>query len=244
MSMETPPTATARAPERRQHKPRSGKARVAPALSENPVLDQLARLYPHLFGAVFRPLKRGIFQDLMAAHADAFESEALKAALALHTRSTRYLAAVAEGQARIDLAGNAVEAIAPQHVFYALLEVFRRRQNRSAEDLQPKLLQRVLEVMQSSGLEPKVYCELVRGQNPAAHAVLDQALAELATQSARDEALVRAFEAQTKPLAEFANDYGLSESRVEQALQRLRPPADAAGTNGSTTVGGGEAGLA
>ena len=33
-----------------------------------PALEQLAALYPHLFGAVFRPLKRGIFQDLQAAH--------------------------------------------------------------------------------------------------------------------------------------------------------------------------------
>ena len=57
----------------------------------HPVLEQLADLYPHLFGAVFRPLKRGIFQDLLAAHPDAFEREALKVALGIHTRSTRYL---------------------------------------------------------------------------------------------------------------------------------------------------------
>ena len=55
----------------------------------HPVLEQLAGLYPHLFGAVFRPLKRGIFQDLLAAHPDAFEREALKVALGIHTRSTR-----------------------------------------------------------------------------------------------------------------------------------------------------------
>ena len=46
-----------------------------------PVLEKLAELYPHLFGAVFLPLKRGIFQDLLAAHPEVFETESLKAAL-------------------------------------------------------------------------------------------------------------------------------------------------------------------
>ena len=38
-----------------------------------PVLEKLAELYPHLFGAVFVPLKRGIFQDLLEAHPEVFE---------------------------------------------------------------------------------------------------------------------------------------------------------------------------
>ena len=42
-----------------------------------PALEKLAQLYPQLFGAVFLPLKRGIFQDLLAAHPEAFEREAL-----------------------------------------------------------------------------------------------------------------------------------------------------------------------
>lgn len=41
----------------------------------------MAGLYPRLFGEVAVPLKPGIFQDLLAAHPQAFEREALKAAL-------------------------------------------------------------------------------------------------------------------------------------------------------------------
>src|SRR6185369_7078792 len=93
----------------------------------NPTLEKLAQLYPHLFGAVFLPLKRGIFQDILAAHPDVIEREALKEALAQHTRSTRYLTAVASGQPRHDLQGQVVEAMATEHVYQALLEVFRRR---------------------------------------------------------------------------------------------------------------------
>ena len=110
----------------------------------HPTLEKLAELYPQLFGAVFLPLKRGIFHDLMAAHPDVLEREALKEALAQHTRSTRYLTAVAAGQQRHDLQGQPVEAMAPEHVYQALLEVFRRRQGRTPEDLRPKLRQRIL----------------------------------------------------------------------------------------------------
>jgi len=36
------------------------------------VLNRLASLYPALFGAEFLPMKRGIYQDLLAAHPDEF----------------------------------------------------------------------------------------------------------------------------------------------------------------------------
>ncbi|MGP1682413.1 MAG: ProQ/FINO family protein, partial [Giesbergeria sp.] len=108
-----------------------------------PALEQLAALYPPLFGAVFRPLKRGIFQDLMAAHPEAFEKDALKQALAIHTRSTRYLQAVAAGQQRHDLQGQPVEAMAPEHVHHALVEVYKRRQGRGQDDLLPRLRARI-----------------------------------------------------------------------------------------------------
>jgi hypothetical protein len=100
-------------------------------LRTHPALEQLAGLYPHLFGAVFLPLKRGIFQDLLEAHPKLFERDALKVALGIHTRSTRYLQSVAAGEKRHDLAGQPVEDMAPEHVHHALLELFRRRNARA-----------------------------------------------------------------------------------------------------------------
>ncbi|MBX9871402.1 MAG: ProQ/FINO family protein, partial [Burkholderiaceae bacterium] len=49
------------------------EARAKPAQRKQaamPVLEQLFSLYPHLFGAEFLPLKRGIFQDLLERHPD------------------------------------------------------------------------------------------------------------------------------------------------------------------------------
>jgi sRNA-binding protein len=188
----------------------------------NPTLEKLAEFYPHLFGEVFLPLKRGIFQDLLAAHPEAIQREALKEALALHTRSTRYLTAVAAGQTRHDLQGQTVEAMAPEHVYQALLEVFRRRHARTGEDLRPKLRERILRAFEASGLSRADYAELVRGRDEAANTLLDEALAEAATRSARDEALLRAFEAGGKPLDAFSEMYGMDPREAARTLERAR----------------------
>ncbi|MFT3812925.1 MAG: ProQ/FINO family protein [Acidovorax sp.] len=187
----------------------------------HPLLGQLAGWYPHLFGEQPRPLKRGIFHDLVAAHADV-EQDALKLALSIHTRSTRYLTAVANGQQRHDLQGQAVEAMAPEHVHHALLEVFRRRQRRGGEDLAPKLRRRIVQAFEASGLTREAYADLVRGRDERANALLDEALQEAAARAARDEALLRAFEASGQSPEAFADMYGMTPAAVAQTLARAR----------------------
>lgn len=198
---------------------RKGKSRP-PKSDVMPVLEQLAALYPALFGAQFLPLKRGIFQDLMDAHPEAFEREALKAALSLHTRSTRYLIAVSSGAQRHDLTGQPVEAMAPEHVHHALLEVFRRRQARTPDDLRPKLRQRMAQAFEASGLSAVDYATLVRSKDDEANALLDAALAEAQARSAKNEALQRAFATSGKSVDAFADMYGLDPQAVARMLAR------------------------
>ena len=188
----------------------------------HPLLEQLAQWYPGLFGATPAPLKRGIFQDLLAAHGEAIDKDALKLALSIHTRSTRYLTAVAAGQPRHDLQGQKVEDMAPEHVYHALLEVFRRRQQRAGEDLTPKLRQRIARAFEASGLTREQYAERVRGRNEQANALLDEALFDADARAAKDEALLRAFEASGQSLEAFAGMYGLPARQVAQALERAR----------------------
>jgi ProP effector len=190
-----------------------------------PVLEQLAALHPPLFGAVFRPLKRGIYQDLLDAHPGVFEPAALKDALAFHTRSTRYLTSVASGQPRHDLQGKVVEPMAPEHVHHALLEVFRRRQARGGEDLKAKLRDRIVQAFDASGLSSEDYAALVRGRDEAANGVLDEALALAAERRAKDEALLRAFEAsKVAAVEQFADMYGLDPREAAKSLERARRP--------------------
>lgn len=213
-AVDTPDAAAQTAPKR------------APKPDVFPVLEKMAALYPNLFGAVFLPLKRGIFQDLLDAHPDTFEREGLKGALSLHTRSTRYLTAVASGEDRHDLQGASVEAMAPEHVHHALLEVFRRRQTRSKEDLRPKLVQRVVVAWEASGLTPTDYAERVRSRDETANAVLDEAMLEAEARAAKTEALLQAFKASGKSLEAFADMYGMDPRAVGRMLARatVTPP--------------------
>ncbi len=185
-----------------------------------PTLEKLASLYPALFGAQFLPLKRGIFQDLLATHPDTFERDTLKAALSVHTRSTRYLNAVASGMARHDLQGQVVEAMAPEHVYQSLLEVFRRRQGKGGEDLSAKLRQRIVQAFVDSGMRRDDYTSLMLGKDDAANSTLEQAMADAADADAKDEATRRAFAASGQTVQAFAEMYGLRPKAVADALAR------------------------
>lgn len=191
-----------------------------------PVLEKLFALYPHLFGAHFLPLKLGIFQELLTRHPQQFERQALKAALAVHTRSSRYLQSVAAGNQRHDLDGKTVEAVAPEHVYSALCELFRRRQLRSKNDLRPRLRQQLLAAFLASGLSRQDYMLRVQGKDAAADAVLEEALSEHADRLARQEALRRAFGDSGKTIDEFAAMYGLTSSALGWLQTAPRRPTE------------------
>ena len=195
----------------------SGLGRIQGAL---PTLEKLAALYPGLFGAVFLPLKRGIFQELLVAHPESFERDTLKAALSVHTRSTRYLNAVASGLARHDLQGLEVEVMAPEHVYQAVVEVFRRRKPKPGEDLGAKLRQRMAQAFVASKLSREDFTALVLGKDEATNAALEDALTDAAEQDAKAEATRRAFEASGHTLEAFADMYGLQPRAVADALAR------------------------
>jgi sRNA-binding protein len=196
-----------------------------------PVLEQLFALYPQLFGAEFLPLKLGVFQELLARHPEVFQRDSLKAALSVHTRSSRYLQSVAAGKPRHDLQGMAVEPVAPEHVCLALLELFRRRQARSRDDLRPKLRAQLVAAFEASGLSRVDYLARVQFNDEKTMALLEEALAEHEQQRARQEALLRAFEGSGKSVEEFAEMYGLNPHDVTAALARRRAAGSAAATS-------------
>lgn len=205
----------------------------------NPVLERLFELYPILFGAQFLPLKLGVYKDLLALHPDEFKPEDLKVAMGLHARSMRYLEAVAAGNQRHDLNGNPVEPVAPEHVHHAMLEVFRRHQARSRDDLRPHLRLRLMAAIEASGLSSEAYAALVRVQDEATNALLDDAVAELGREAAKREALMRAFTASGRTEAEFADMYGMDPMQVTAILARVRLDQRVGETSASVTAGQG-----
>jgi len=199
-------------------KPDANKRRPPQPRQPSPVLERLFELYPKMFGARFLPLKLGVYQELLALHPDEFKKDELKLALGQHARSTRYLEAVASSRQRYDLNAQPVEDLAPEHIHHAILEVYRRRQARSKQDLRPWLIDRVVDAIQASGLSREDYADRVRTQDEWTNAVMDEASARLGEQAAKREALRRAFHASGKSVAEFADMYGMDESAVNAAI--------------------------
>lgn len=242
----SPADGAKRRPRRRGGKNRGGKADAqasapaapAPAAGGNagkaqgkartphPVLEKLFELYPGLFGARFLPLKRGVYEDLIARHPDAFKAEDLKLAMGLHARSSRYLESVAAGHPRHDLEGQVVEPMAPEHVHHAIVELYRRRLGRTAqpeqEALRAQTVTRIARAIEASSLGREDYAVLVRSRDANTNAIVDEALASLSAQDAKAEALLRAFEASGKSEQEFADMYGMKHGEVTRTLQRAR----------------------
>ncbi len=204
--------------------PKEAASRADRSRSVQPVLEKLFELYPHLFGHEFLPLKLGVFQELLASHPEHFERDTLKAALGVHTRSTRYLQSVAAGKQRHDLQGQAVDNVAPEHVCLALLELFRRRQGRTKEDLRPKFRAQLMAAFEASGLTRQDYLARVQSNDAQANTLLEEAFAERDQKLARQEALRRAFEGSGKTPEAFAEMYGLDRRDVVAALGPQRPP--------------------
>lgn len=194
-----------------------GKGERKPARPIHPLLHVLADLQPRLFGARFLPLKVGIYEDLRAAHPEALPAEELKVALGLHTRSNRYLEAVASGLPRHDLQGQPTEPVAVEHVQHAITELYRRRKDTPQE---PAARQRavtlLLQAMERSGLDRDAWREKfgLAGADWA-RALHDEALLQLGARSARAEALKRAYAASGKTVEEFASMYGMEPAEVQ-----------------------------
>jgi hypothetical protein len=120
------------------------------------------------------------------------------------------------------LDGVAVEPVAPEHVHHAILEVFRRRQARSKDDLRPRLRRLLKQAIENSGLALDDYAARVRVQDEATNALLDDAMAELKAEAAKREALMVTFTASGKTEAEFSDMYGMDLKLVSSVLARVR----------------------
>lgn len=189
------------------------------------VLERLFQLYPDMFGARFLPLKLGVFQELLEAHPEEFTKDELKAALAAHARSGRYLESVASGAHRHDLKALPVEPVAPEHVLHAIMELYRRRQRRGKQDPRPWLIARIVAAIEASGLARDAYLERVNTRDEAALAAIDEAFTQLAGQAAKREALRRAFTSSGKSVEEFAEMYGMDAASIRKDLDLESLPA-------------------
>ncbi len=130
--------------------------------SSKEVIAWLAERFPRCFstGGEVRPLKIGIFQDIIdcAREEMNLSKTQLRSALRLYTSSWRYLQSIKEGTCRVDLEGNPSGELDKQHIEYASkqLEQARARIHEQREKQQAKKRQNVKRPFRSGSPQPAV----------------------------------------------------------------------------------------
>ena len=97
-------------------------------------------------------------------------------------------------------------------VFRVLIDAFVHRY------MDPALRRQLVTAFERSGLSPSDYLALVQGRDEAANHLVQEALHDAEAQSARRQALQRAYEASGKPVDEFAQMYGMDVREVRRLL--------------------------
>ena len=112
-------------------------------------LAYFSNLYPNCFSQTPKPLAIGIDKVILAEEAKNSEEErisqkVLRRFLAKYTRSVAYKEAMQSGSARINLQGEEVEKVSPEHVEIARksLEDWRNKRAIKQNDKQPSQKQR------------------------------------------------------------------------------------------------------
>jgi hypothetical protein len=84
------------------------------------------------------------------------------------------------------------------------------------------LRQRILQAFEASGLSREDYAARVLGRDEEVNQLTQDALAEAALRAARDEALLRAFEASGQTIEAFADMYGMPVHEARRTLERAQ----------------------
>lgn len=102
------------------------ETRSNPYKESKNIIQSLAAIFPQCFSeaGATKPLKRGIFQDLVLAlevekPESAFSKVKLRRALRVYTEQWRYLHSFVEGAQRVNLLGEAIEAVTAEDIDFA-----------------------------------------------------------------------------------------------------------------------------
>uniref|UniRef100_A0A3B0LWJ8 RNA chaperone ProQ n=1 Tax=Arsenophonus endosymbiont of Trialeurodes vaporariorum TaxID=235567 RepID=A0A3B0LWJ8_9GAMM len=114
--------------------------------SSKEIIAFLAKRFPQCFiaEAEARPLKIGIFQDIVArlTEEDGISKTQLRSALRMYTSSWRYLYGVKEGAKRVDLDGNDCGDLESEHVEYARQQLMDAKARIQAQRTEQKVRKR------------------------------------------------------------------------------------------------------
>lgn len=180
----------------------------------------LMLLYPGVFGAAVRPLKVGIFNDLLAAHEGCVKRHTIHALLASHTSQAVYLVAIINGGARYALDGSIAGEVTDAERASAKERLGQIRRDNS--HLAKKDRSATLKAFEASHLSKKEFAE----QNGLTEAELSSVLSKGRIERRRRQKkrlqLVERFEKSQLSLEEFSAQSKVSVGGLRSAIQSAK----------------------
>lgn len=180
-------------------------------------LRGLAERYPAVFGSPPRPLKIGIYEDMLRDLCDERAAGRLRSLLAKHTGLPAYLAEVAKGGARFDLSGAPAGEISPEAQAYAAETLSEIHAQATAKAERRALLKQYeasgltkREFVTQHGLDHASFCTQVARANNE----------RLARRRQRAE-LVHRFRESGLSREAFASKAGIALKRLEQVIAKV-----------------------
>lgn len=181
----------------------------------------LRRLHPEVFGTLTRPLRIGIFDDLLAAYPGQLSRKLLFAFLGAHTARQTYLESLAAGGPRYALDGSADGEVTEQEQLFAKTQLEQAASQRADSHFERQARSRTLKAFKSSGLNRKQFAETSGIALSQLDADLSRGKREREERRAKRLRLVEALECSGLSAEDFAVRTRMSVGKIRQAVTKV-----------------------
>lgn len=186
-----------------------------------PTMRDLRQRFPAVFGRYDKPLKLGIFADVVAAFGPQVSPRRLQGLITGHTSRRAYLAAIAKGGARFALDGSAHGAItaAEQDNARQSLATLAQQEKDAREAVGQRAM--FLKAVEGSGLNIEAYAAANGLELRHAHSLYDKATHERSLRRQQREALVAKYEASGLSAEAFSRQTGVRLKALNVAIEKI-----------------------
>lgn len=190
---------------------------ASPKYSISKIKRKLRAQFPAVFGPIPKPLRVGIYNDILGNLGTTDATKALRGFLALHTRSRTYLETVARGGARYALDGTVDGEVAPHEIVDA-----NSKLKKLDDDVQAYALRaQFLKVVIASGKSLAEYAKANGMELDKATSDYDRASYEREVRRNERRKIVKAYMASGASLDDFATQRGISAVKLQRMIDKV-----------------------
>lgn len=190
---------------------------ASPKYSINQIKRQLRAQYPAVFGPLPKPLRVGIYNDILGILGTTAAAKALRGFLGLHTRTRAYLEAIARGGARYALDGTVDGEVAPYEIADANSKLEKLGDDIRAYALRAEFLKVVI----ASGRTLAEYAKVNGIELDKARSDYDLAINEREVRRNARRKIVKAYMASGASLEDFAAHQGITAEKLQRMVDKV-----------------------